>query len=220
MSAVFWQAAVAIEGVFLLIIGLLLAGVLRYLGSIQDRIDLAAPSVARLQPGDHVEPFEAPTIGGGSFDITLAASDGRGLVLLFIAPGCSSCKYLLTQLDDLGQRRALQGAARAVVVVASGAQDPEVGAQLSVVAESGATIVLDEQGTVANAYGVRVMPIGLAIDPEGVVTGLSWNPHAANWLYEQLGVDPPQDPVSEGSVGLVYPAVERRLRLRQTEDRR
>lgn len=192
-----WVVAFALQWVLLLVLTVLVAGMLRYLSNVQDRVDAFAPYVSRFDVGDRIANFTLPTLAGGSFAVEQMLRQGRSLVLLVVNPGCTSCKTVVMQLAELAGREG--GFARSgwdAALVLTGARDDVeelVRANDGVIAP-GVHLLTDFDGDLLQQYAIRHVPIGIAIDANGRVLSQSMNPHA-NWLYTVLDVLPPAAPI-------------------------
>lgn len=96
-----WQALVIALWVTVLLVGVALLGIARYVLPLLRQI---APVMAQLQvdpPGlqatSQVPAFEVADIEGRRFD----SDDLRGRVLLFLSGGCAPCRVIASQLSSL-----------------------------------------------------------------------------------------------------------------------
>lgn len=116
----------------------------------------AGPSqpVAAGAPAPH---FRRPDLDGNV--IEPAALRGRDTVLLFWSPGCSHCQELLPEMLAW----ETDPAAPRLIVVSSG--------PVTLNRESGlrSPIVLDDDRTIRDRYGVTGTPVGILIDRNGIV---------------------------------------------------
>jgi hypothetical protein len=203
---VIWQAVIAVDTVVLVLLGVLMAGVLRYLQSVQERIALATPAISRYEIGERIDPLSLPALDGGEFALDTLTLAGQAAVVLVVAPGCSSCRTVMTQLDTILAGSPAPILRRQVVVVAAGAPDEQERSRLADLQRRGVVVLLDASGRTMKGYGLRVTPTALVLDERGTLVDQTWNPHAANWLYKHLGVVPPEVPVRGENVGVVMPA--------------
>jgi hypothetical protein len=129
----------------------------------------------------------APEFTGRSqFDqeTSLSMFDGRGGILLFLAPGCSLCERLLGSIDtsqDMGLPKML--------VVCRGDKDRCAG----VVKRLGRDVamIVDHTGTIASTYGATVFPRAVIVDGHKKIRGYSY-PRTADDLRRAF-----QDDLSE-----------------------
>ena len=117
----------------------------------------------------HEEPQEVPAVSFTDMDgeeLTLAAFEGRFVLLNFWATWCAPCREEMPSLDRL--QRALGGEAFAVVTVASGRNPPP--AIRRFFEEEGVTdlpVYLDPRQAMSRQMGVFGLPTTVLIDPEG-----------------------------------------------------
>jgi len=204
----YWQLAFVTMSILVIAAVLLLVGILRYLARIQDQIDLVAPQVTAFERGDKLTPFQLPMLDGGSFALADLLQRKRAAVLLLVTPSCHSCAMIIDQLKELANRESPWNAAADAVVIAGGNLSDETHAELASLRNAGVLVLVDSAGEAFSTFGIRSVPTGFTVDVSGSVTSQSWNPHASNWLYRQLGVDPPKRAVSLGYGSLMLPATE------------
>ena len=132
----------------------------------------AAADVAELATGEmsglivHDEPRAVPaaeilTPGGEP----AALPEGRPIVLNFWATWCAPCRE---EMPSLAALQEAMGEEAAVVLVATGRNDPE--AALEFLAETGASDlrdVRDPKGSLGRGVGVVGLPTTLVLDPQG-----------------------------------------------------
>jgi hypothetical protein len=99
----------------------------------------------------------APTMGWGN---------GRRLAVIFAAAGCAPCRDLLPALAPAARR--WRADTRLVVVLETGGID-EAHPSLEAWRRLPLPLVRDDTGELASALGVQHRPLGLLLDPAGVV---------------------------------------------------
>jgi methylamine dehydrogenase accessory protein MauD len=137
----------------------------RQIGVLHERLAPAGALLLRGGPrvGELAPPFHGSDLRGRPVSLGGPAPDGRGTLLVFVAPGCPVCESLLPVV----KRMAGEEARRLRVVVAS---DGELEAQRRFAAERGLDalpyVVSTELGL---AHGVGRLPHAVLIDAAGVV---------------------------------------------------
>jgi peroxiredoxin len=117
--------------------------------------------------GRPVPSFDVPTTRGDR--VSDASLRGDGAAVAFLSPACPACE---------GEADALVQAAKGDLLpptVAVVRRDGDASAEAAMVdrlAEA-CTVVVDEDGSLAAAFGVSVSPAILAVDGNGVVTAAS-----------------------------------------------
>ncbi|MGI8968696.1 MAG: TlpA family protein disulfide reductase [Chloroflexota bacterium] len=198
-----WVVAFALQWTLLVLVAVLLVGVLRYLSSVQERIELAAPHITKFELRDHVSDFDLPDLDGRTVGSSSLIGCGTRAIILLLNPGCSSCKTAMMQVAELASRDG--GLARigwSVVCICSGelaAINQMVAAHEGILAP-GVTVLVDPESTIERLYGVRHMPTGIAVGANGLVVDQSYNPHI-NWLYKTMDVLPPAQAIVEPGRG-------------------
>lgn len=131
---------------------------------------------------------------------TLAELKGRPVILNFWATWCEPCRAEMPSLEVLAKQHQGEG----LVVLAVNYKESRSTVERFLKAASLALpIVVDTEGTAANAWSVRVLPSTVLIDrlarPRGVVLGeLNWADAAARSLVEPLLA---RSPAGSGSKG-------------------
>ncbi len=198
-----WVLAFAAQWVLLLLLTLLVAGMLRYLTSFEERAELAAPHISRFEVGESPEPFVLPDLAGHDVDSGRLVA-GRYAIILLTTPGCSACDTLTMQVAELASREGGLPAVGCLIIIVVGSSHDKAAAlidKLGGAVPPGVTLLIDEKGTVTRNYGVRSNPVGIALSDRGEVVSQSMNPHI-NWLYKVLDVLPPERPVAADQHGV------------------
>jgi len=140
---------------------------------------VAADGVEDLLAGDmramvlHDQPQEVPEVSFTDVDgeeLTLAAFEGRFVVLNFWATWCAPCREEMPSLNALQQE--LGGERFAVVTIASG-RNP-IPAITRFFEEEGVTdlpVYLDPRQTMSRQMGVLGLPITVLLNPDGQEIG-------------------------------------------------
>lgn len=146
--------------VLYLIVGLaiLVAGVWAYAGTV----------FTGLSPGQPMPDFVLHDLDGQQ--ITLADLLGQPLVFRLSSVGCSQCSQDFQWLEGLAQAHPH------LVVVAVQVEDdaPGIRRVLGAGYEPSYEILLDVQGDLAQALGLRWLPAAYFIDADGVLAGSIW----------------------------------------------
>lgn len=198
-----WVVAFALQWALLLMLTVLVAGVLRYLQSVRERISLIAPPISFLEVGERIPAFSSHDLQGRSVTRDDLLRHARPIVLLFLSPGCPACKALLEQVSELGRRAGGIDALRSSFALACAGESSDIRSMVQDHPEllsDDVTILLDMGGEVGGRFGIRSSPVGIITDAGGRVTSQSFNPHA-NWLYRVLGVLPPATPFTGKEAG-------------------
>jgi thiol-disulfide isomerase/thioredoxin len=198
-----WLVLFIVQSAVVLAVAMIVVGILRYLGRIQERIDLAAPQISAFALGEALPEFQLSTSDGSEFSLSRLREHGRPSILLFLTPSCGGCKAVLQQLQELSRRSpAWDGSKTEIaVIVGGGSLEPEI---VNALSERGATVLFDAEGVVFSRFGIRSIPTGLVIE-QGLVKGQSMNPQVGNWLYQRMEVAAPPQPPSPGWGSLIVP---------------
>ncbi len=111
--------------------------------------------------------FSLPSLNGGT--LTLSSFRGRPIFLNFWATWCEPCQRELPVFQQFMQQQAALPDGAVIIAVNFGEARGAVETYLRSVGVSGIPIALDEQGTVADQYGVFNLPVTFIIDRRGVV---------------------------------------------------
>jgi peroxiredoxin/uncharacterized membrane protein YphA (DoxX/SURF4 family) len=107
--------------------------------------------------------FTLPSAAGRVVSLQDLLADDRACVLTFVHPGCGPCAALLPELarwhDTITERVAL------TLVTAVEAMEAEKLAREHALTD----VLIDEQSTVSNAYGVTATPSAVLVAPDGTV---------------------------------------------------
>jgi thiol-disulfide isomerase/thioredoxin len=153
-----------------------------------------AATTAQAEPGYDAQPWprKQPVPSGSMTDMQgsewrLPALRGRAVLLNFWASWCEPCKEEMPSLQALADRHA----DRLVVLTINLKESPEAIARF--VRSSGLRlpVVRDADGSLARAWGVRIYPSTVLIDPQGRVRrvvrgGLDWAGEEGLTLVEPL----------------------------------
>lgn len=167
--SVWWTILLTVLWLFMFLEGLLLFGILRHLGILQDRIDTlgsaATTSFAAqgLEIGAHAPDFALPRIGGGQ--LALSDFQGKSVLLAFVRPGCQPCESLLSQLNTFVTRSG-ESSLQVLVISAGEIEDNE---RLVVEHSLLAPMVVQQGKEVADKYKAPFTPYVYVVDAHGVV---------------------------------------------------
>jgi len=204
-----WLVAFVLQWILLLLLAVLFAGVLRFLASFQEKIQLAAPPVSRFELGERVGAFELPDLVSRTISSQDVLQRYPQSLLLLLTPTCTSCRMVLSQVAELASRDGGLGRLNSqfVCIIAGKHIDVEsVVQQHPVLLSDRITILVDEQARVLGQYLIPSVPTGLVVDQTGRVLDQSMNPHA-NWVYKVLDVPPPAQSNSS-PIPLITPAIQ------------
>ncbi len=126
-----------------------------------------ASAALALGPGEPAPAFELTALDGGQHSLE-SLSGGKPLLLDFGSVFCTACREALGWLEDA--QRAYAG--RGLRVAAVNVDGPKaVAAVNSVCSGIGVTypVLLDGDGSVAQAYGVEAIPYLILVGPGGRV---------------------------------------------------
>ncbi|TMJ97065.1 MAG: hypothetical protein E6G67_03525 [Actinobacteria bacterium] len=180
-------ALVSAETVLLVLLALLVAGLLRSHAEILRRLEAETPARDQLPEAparDESAPapdVAGPTLEGNAVQIGMRA--GTGTLLAFMTSGCATCKGFW---ESFGERPALPGGARLVIVCKDGSYESPT--KLRELAPRGVPVVLSTAAW--EAYGVPVTPYFVYVDgASGLVHGEgaaeAW-PQVASLLTDAL----------------------------------
>ena len=115
--------------------------------------------------GQRAPQFTVPTLSGENFD--LAEHVGEGVVILdFWATWCPPCREALPTLSEVASEFQSRGVALYAVDLG---ESPETVKEF--LSQSGLelNVIMDEDGSVAQAYGADAIPQTVIIDRQGIV---------------------------------------------------
>lgn len=159
------------------VVGLLIAAVMlldnvRQSANPPTPLPVTAPPMATLpNPNAMVDAeildFSLPSLNGGT--LTLSGFRGRPIFLNFWATWCEPCQRELPAFQQFAQEQSAIPDGAVIIAVNLGETRGAVETYLRSVGVSGIPIALDEEGTVADQYGVFNLPVTFIIDRQGVV---------------------------------------------------
>lgn len=198
-----WLIAFIVQWVVVLVLILLVVGVLRHLGNLEEQWRLATPPISSYEIGQAISEFELPDAVGTMIQSSTFLAEAEGAVLLFVSSTCSACVSLLTQISQLISSEHVAFGKSLVIIGEGGAGTVkrllEAHPDLR---STQVTLLADDEGSVLRQFGITSVPTALAVDGKGRVVDQSLNPHAEKWLHRKLGVVPPKD-LPGGWVSLV-----------------
>ncbi len=204
-----WLIAFVVQWILLALLAVLFAGVLRYLASLQEKLQLAAPLISRFELGEQVGAVDVTDLHGNQATSTQAIGQGRNVLLLLLSPKCGSCKTIVAQITEMARRPGgVLASGWSITLLFAGDRPTidEVVQKNPPLLSDGITLLIDEQGVSLAQYGIPSVPTGLALDRRGRLLTQSMNPHA-NWMYKTLTIDAPAQSVSEGVQALITPTL-------------
>jgi len=189
-----WLIAFVLQWILLLLLAVLMGGVLRLLGSVQQRLQLVAPPTSRFELGERVSDFELPDLDGRLFTSNSVVGFNQKVLLLFLNITCISCKTVVERVAELAnQGRRLKELGWSFILICHGGP-AEVKDLVTPLASQDVVVVIDGEGIVYQQYGIRAFPAGIAIDSLGRVIDQSTNV-GSSWLYRVLGAPVPAHPL-------------------------
>ncbi|MGE3960754.1 MAG: TlpA family protein disulfide reductase [Dehalococcoidia bacterium] len=131
---------------------------------------------------------EAPDFTLDTPDGEFRLSDARGeiVVVNFWATWCGPCRFEMPEFQALHQERGEAEGIRVVAVNLTSADSREGALQYAQDFGLTFTIAFDDQGTVAEHYGVHSLPATFFIDREGIVRTRSYGPVLGDRLEAAL----------------------------------
>jgi len=187
---------VVADSIAVILIGLLVAGILRYLGGIQQRLEALAPRISGLSSGDTMPDFHLKTLDGVEARRDDVVGGGVRTVLLVLNDQCDACEVVARQCVELAERDGgLAGLGWRLVLSWVGSPDTFT-AKLGGISfhEPALTVLMDPDGQIAKGLLVSSFPVGLALDNTGRLLSQSGNP-GPTWLYTTTGASAPAQPI-------------------------
>jgi hypothetical protein len=167
---------VSIETAILVLLGILVAGLLRSHAEILHRLEELAGTTPHPAPATPVDPSRLParadvragdlsgvTPRGDAVAVSLTGGP-RGTLLAFLSSGCASCGVFW---DALGRGEAIPGELRAVVVTHG--PDQETAAKLRPLAAPDLLVVMSSAAW--ERYAVPMTPYFVLVDAAGRIAG-------------------------------------------------
>lgn len=185
-----WLAIEILQWVLLLFLVVLNLGMLRYLASFREQTQSHLSETSKFKLGEQVSNFTLPDIHNTLFATEQLFAHNTRILLLFLNSGCSPCKTIVEQVEELAQRSGgLKALKWNVILICIG----EVEASQKMVENLSSpdlTILTDKDASIAQQYNIPSTPFGMAIDGLGVLYSQSSQP-ASMWLYTILDVPAP-----------------------------
>jgi hypothetical protein len=149
-----WIAALVALWVLMIVIAVGLLGLIRIVTSRNTRTaDHGLGSLSDLQAGDRPADFEAAGLDGAS--ITMRALRGGRRVLLITQHGCPPCRRIIDEIAAAGSGSL----SPQILVVVDDAHSVSQAHR-----RSGVTIAVDQNGSLARAFGVNGAPLAFLVD--------------------------------------------------------
>lgn len=199
-----WVIAFLVQWLVVLVLVVLVVGLLRHLGTLEEQLRLDIPPISSYDVGQSIGEFALPDVTGASIQSSDLLAGSGGAVLLFVTSTCSACENLLAQFSELTSSRQVRLGKTLIVIGEGGAGTVDRLLESHPgLCEPQVTLLADDEATVLRQFGITSVPTALAIDGKGRVIDQSLNPHAEKWLYNKLGVDASVAPAPRGWVGIV-----------------
>jgi methylamine dehydrogenase accessory protein MauD len=158
-----WMWSYLVLWALVLILALLLMGLIRQVGLLQIRLSGGADRKHGVGTGENaVAKFDANTLDGEH--VSAESLRGRPALLFFTGDACSTCRRILPAFSEITERR---GPTLRTMIMARGslAETRAWADSLNVRSQ----VVADEDGAVAEAFGVSTTPQVLLLDETGKV---------------------------------------------------
>ena len=168
-------------------------------GALERRAEVAAgePGNGGLLPGRQAPLFDLPGLDAEARDVSLLGMRGRVVVLDFWATWCGPCRAALPRMAELGRWARENSIPVEVVAVHTSEQSRTLDRRRQRIADfvdeqkldaDGMQMVLDLDGSVADAYAVRGLPTTVIIDSEGriVTVKTGFGPGSEERLKQDL----------------------------------
>ncbi len=179
---IFWISGVVSLWAVVLFLGFMLLGTLRSLGLLRWRLEqLEATTPSRvgrggLKPGKKAPDFTLPSADGT--EVSLHDFAGRKVFLVFTQSGCSPCKAIIPELNQLGPTEQ-------VLVINNG--DPETTRKWSREVAARFPVLAQEKFGVSKKYEVFATPFAFLIDEHGVIASKGMVSSRQHIRYVLLG---------------------------------
>lgn len=198
-----WITVFALQWMLLVILALLIMGLLNKVGRLEDMASQGPMQVTRYATGDPLPSFTATTLEGMEWSSDVGLASGEPGLLLLATTECQACQILMQQLVELDGRAGPSGLTKRIflLILGKGSPSPEMFGE-PVVTLRGVTTLFDSGQVAGTMFGLRSVPVGISFDAKRRVTSQSRNPHAG-WLYDELGVAQPEEPVYRGAIPIV-----------------
>ena len=136
-----------------------------------------------IDVGDAAPDFELPTLDGET--VSLAELRGQPVIVNFWASWCNPCREEFPILAETYAEHEADGLEIVGVTFRDIESDSRAFAD-----DFGATwpLAVDDDGTAAQAFGVRAIPVTFFVDAEGVVVARSFGFTSADALDEPLAL--------------------------------
>ncbi len=146
--------------------------------------DLGGPEVGAAAPN-----FITDDLDGNPIELSELA--GQPVILNFWATWCAPCKL---EMPELNAAYATYQEQNLAILAVNREESPDT-IRPYFYDEMGLafTPVLDEDGLVANLYGILVMPTTFFINPDGLITAIHRGPLTQNQIQEYLALTLPGD---------------------------
>ncbi len=205
-----WLVTFLVQWVIVLVLLVLVAGILRYLASVEERWNLIAPPVSSYELGQRIENFALPDMTGQLIHSEDLLRRSNGAVFLFVSTSCSACEALLAQVSEIATRpNGLLKKSLVVVVLGVTGNLEQLLVSYPSLSNEKIVVLTDPDGIALRQFGITAVPLGLALDRESRLVHQTHNPHVTKWLYVRLDVTPPTEPISSGRTSLIVPAAYR-----------
>jgi len=186
------------EAVVVIALVFVVAGILRYLSAIQERLDSSVRRVSRLERGATIPEVRLPEVKTGRLkSLTDLVGSQRTMVML-LNDSCQSCDVLIRQIGELAARPGgLDGIGWRFVLAWIGEQKVVVAKAAALPVTEHVIHLMDADGELARSLLIGSFPVGMAFDSAGRLESQSAQP-GPNWLYLTLRVPGPDRPIDQG----------------------
>lgn len=185
-----WIVAFVLQWALLLLLAVLMVGVLRYLNFVRQNVHLVTRYASRFEQGDRISHFELPDLAGLPVVSKTLLDTSQRTLLLFLSPTCSGCDAVVRYLSDLVKREGgLRRLGWSVVAIYTGPYVSRESVEKHVASSllNEVAILVDEKGSLAEQYDLRVFPVGIAVDNFGHVIDQS-SGSVVSWMNQSFHI--------------------------------
>ncbi len=182
-----WLIAFVLQWIVLGVLMLLMAGVLRHLSSLQTYSIDDSPPITRFKLQERIEDFALPNIHGQLISSKSFLEQNRNVLLFFVSTTCSPCRAVVQHIKNLAAREGgLQVYGWSFIFVCYG-ESVASEEMLKDLPLSDIQVLIDPGRSVYQQYGIRGVPVVLALDVKGRLQNQTVSPDS-EWLDKMLGI--------------------------------
>lgn len=160
-----WAIVVVVLAVAVAVLAVIVLGLLRQVTPVLERAATATQAGMEVTSQGPVigEPLPRFSAGGPNGEVTDEQLRGQPALLLFLSVGCGPCEMLTEDMRKAG----LNGLDKQLIVVTS------PGGQRELDLPADVRVLTEQNRSVSEALSVIGTPFAIAVDPEGIVKGVS-----------------------------------------------